>query len=248
MDDDDASGSIRVAVADDSFLMREAMRQVLARLPEIEVVAICDHGDRLLDVVDQENPAVVITDVRMPPSGDDEGIRIAHRLRRTHPEIGVVVLSQYSDARYGLGLLEHGAEGRAYLLKERVADPAELRAAIDVVARGGSLIDPEMVHALMSAAGRGDSPLAQLTARESEVLAEMAQGKSNAAIAETLVLSKRAVEKHVGAIFLRLGLNDEEVVSRRVAAVLLYLGEHDQRPLQTPDGRGVAPGGGAGPA
>jgi DNA-binding NarL/FixJ family response regulator len=190
----------------------------------------------------------VITDVRMPPSGDDEGIRIAHRLRRTHPEVGVVVLSQYSDARYGLGLLEHGAEGRAYLLKERVADPAELRAAIDVVARGGSLIDPEMVHALMSAAGRGDSPLAQLTARESEVLAEMAQGKSNAAIAETLVLSKRAVEKHVGAIFLRLGLTDEEVVSRRVAAVLLYLGEHDQRPLQAPDGRGVAPGGGAGSA
>ena len=248
MDDDDAAGSIRVAVADDSFLMREAMRQVLARLPEIEVVEICDHGERLLDVVDRENPAVVITDVRMPPSGDDEGIRIAHRLRRTHPEVGVVVLSQYSDARYGLGLLEHGAEGRAYLLKERVADPAELRAAIDVVARGGSLIDPEMVHALMSAAGRGDSPLAQLTARESEVLAEMAQGKSNAAIAETLVLSKRAVEKHVGAIFLRLGLNDEEVVSRRVAAVLLYLGEHDQRPLQTPDGRGVAPGGGAGSA
>jgi len=248
LDDDDASGSIRVAVADDSFLMREAMRQVLARLPEIEVVAICDHGDLLLDVVDRENPAVVITDVRMPPSGDDEGIRIAHRLRRTHPDVGVVVLSQYSDARYGLGLLEHGAEGRAYLLKERVADPAELRAAIDVVARGGSLIDPEMVHALMSAAGRGDSPLAQLTARESEVLAEMAQGKSNAAIAETLVLSKRAVEKHVGAIFLRLGLTDEEVVSRRVAAVLLYLGEHDQRPLQTPDGRGVTPGGGAGSA
>ena len=248
MDDDDAAGSIRVAVADDSFLMREAMRQVLARLPEIEVVEICDHGERLLDVVDRENPAVVITDVRMPPSGDDEGIRIAHRLRRTHPGVGVVVLSQYSDARYGLGLLEHGAEGRAYLLKERVADPAELRAAIDVVARGGSLIDPEMVHALMSAAGRGDSPLAQLTARESEVLAEMAQGKSNAAIAETLVLSKRAVEKHVGAIFLRLGLTDEEVVSRRVAAVLLYLGEHDQRPLQPPDGRGVAPGGGAGSA
>jgi DNA-binding NarL/FixJ family response regulator len=243
---DDASGTIRVAVADDSYLMREAMRQVLARLPEVDVVEICDHGDRLLEVVDRESPDVVITDVRMPPSGDDEGIRIAHRLRRTHPEVGVVVLSQYSDARYGLGLLEYGAEGRAYLLKERVADPAELRAAIDVVARGGSLIDPEMVHALMSAAGRGDSPLAQLTARESEVLAQMAQGKSNAAIAETLVLSKRAVEKHVGAIFLRLGLTDEEVVSRRVAAVLLYLGEHDQRPLHTPDGGGLTTGGAPG--
>jgi DNA-binding NarL/FixJ family response regulator len=245
---DDASGTIRVAVADDSFLMREAMRQVLARLPEIEVVGICDHGDRLLELVDRENPGVVITDVRMPPSGDDEGIRIAHRLRRTHPAVGVVVLSQYSDARYGLGLLEQGAEGRAYLLKERVADPAELRAAIDVVARGGSLIDPEMVHALMSAAGRGDSPLAQLTARESEVLAQMAQGKSNAAIAETLVLSKRAVEKHVGAIFLRLGLTDEEVVSRRVAAVLLYLGEHEQRSVPAPDGGGLTTGGAPGVA
>jgi DNA-binding NarL/FixJ family response regulator len=227
----DASGGIRVAVADDSFLMREAMRQVLARLPEVEVVGICDHGDRLLELVDREEPDVVITDVRMPPSGDDEGIRIAHRLRATHPRTGVVLLSQYSDARYGLGLLEHGAEGRAYLLKEHVADPAELRAAIDVVARGGSLIDPEMVHAVVTAAGRGNSPLAQLTARELEVLAEMAQGKSNAAIAETLVLSKRAVEKHVGAIFLRLGLTDEEDVSRRVAAVLLYLGEGDERVL-----------------
>jgi DNA-binding NarL/FixJ family response regulator len=225
--DDDASGRIRVAVADDSFLMREAMQKVLARLPDVEVVAVCDHGDRLLDAVEREHPDVVITDVRMPPSGDDEGIRIAHCLRRGHPDIGVVVLSQYSDARYGLGLLERGAEGRAYLLKERVADPAELRAAIDVVARGGSLIDPEMVRSLMSATGRRDSPLDQLTAREREVLAEMAQGKSNAAIAETLVLSKRAVEKHVGAIFLRLGLTDEEVVSRRVAAVLMYLGERE---------------------
>ena len=216
--DDDAAGGIRVAVADDSYLMREAMRQVLARLPDVEVVAICEHGDELLDVVDREALDVVVTDVRMPPSGDDEGIRIAHRLRRTHPGVGVVVLSQYSDARYGIGLLEQGAEGRAYLLKERVADPAGLRAAIDVVARGGSLIDPEMVHALMSARSRADSPLAQL-----------AQGKSNAAIADALVLSKRAVEKHVGAIFLRLGLTGEEVVSRRVTAVLLYLGDPDRR-------------------
>jgi DNA-binding NarL/FixJ family response regulator len=225
---DDASGSIRVAVADDSFLMREAMRQVLARLPDVEVVAVCDHGDRLLEVVDREHPAVVITDVRMPPSGDAEGIRIAQRLRTSHPDVGVVLLSQYSEARYGIGLLEHGAEGRAYLLKERVADPAELRAAIDVVARGGSLIDPAMVDALMVAAGRGDSPLKRRTTREREVLAQMARGKSNAAIAEELVLSKRAVEKHVGAIFLRLGLEDEELVSRRVTAVLMYLGEHDR--------------------
>ena len=222
---EEASERTRVVVADDSFLMREAIQKVLARLPDVQVVAVCDHGDRLLEAVERERPDVVITDVRMPPSGDDEGIRIAHRLRRIHPNIGVVVLSQYSDARYGLGLLERGAEGRAYLLKERVADPAELRAAIVDEARGGSLIDPEMVRSLMSASGRADSPLAQLTSREREVLAEMAQGKSNAAIAETLVLSKRSVEKHVGAIFLRLGLNDEEVVSRRVAAVLMFLGE-----------------------
>jgi DNA-binding NarL/FixJ family response regulator len=227
--ENDASGGMRVAVADDSFLMREAIRQVLARVPEVEVVGICDQGDQLLELVDREEPDVVITDVRMPPSGDDEGIRVAHRLRRTHPRTGVVVLSQYSDARYGLGLLEQGAEGRAYLPKERVADPAELRAAIDIVARGGSLIDPEMVHALMTVAGRAASPLAQLTGRELEVLAQMAEGKSNAAIAEALVLSKRAVEKHVGAIFLRLGLSDEEVVSRRVTAVLLYLGTGDGR-------------------
>jgi len=225
----DASGGIRVAVADDSFLMREAMRQVLGRLPEIEVVGVCDQGDELLELVDRDNPDVVITDIRMPPSGDDEGIRVARRLRRTHPATGVIVLSQYSDIRYGLGLLEQGAEGRAYLLKERIADPAELRTAIEVVARGGSLMDPEMVQALMSAAGRGDSPLSRLTGRELEVLGQMAEGKSNGAIAESLVLSKRAVEKHVGAIFLRLGLADEEVVSRRVTAVLLYLGDRDER-------------------
>jgi len=213
---------IRVVLADDSFLMREAVHQVVGHQGNMEIVADCGDGASLLEEVERLRPDVVITDVRMPPSGDDEGIRVAQRLRETDPAIGVVVLSHYADPRYGRELFAAGAEGRAYLLKDRVNDGRELRAAIDVVARGGSLIDPEMVHALMSAAGRGDSPLAQLTARESQVLAEMAQGKSNAAIAETLVLSKRAVEKHVGAIFLKLGLPGEDVVSRRVAAVLLY--------------------------
>jgi DNA-binding NarL/FixJ family response regulator len=227
----DVDGPIRIALADDSFLMREAIQQVLARLAGVEVVAVCDHGDRLLEAVERELPAVVITDVRMPPSGDDEGIRVARRLRDLHPEIGVVVLSQYAEPRYGLGLLEGGAEGRAYLLKERIHDPAELLAAIEVVARGGSLIDPHMVALLMGTGDHGRSVLAQLTGREREVLALMARGKSNAAIAESLVLTKRAVEKHVGAIFLRLSLKDEEVVSRRVAAVLMYLAEAEDRPV-----------------
>ena len=226
----DVDASIRIAVADDSFLIREAIQQVLARLARVEVVAVCDHGERLLEAVDRELPAVVITDVRMPPSGDDEGIRVARRLRATNPDVGVVVLSQYAEPRYGLGLLEDGAEGRAYLLKERIQDPGELLAAIEVVSRRGSMIDPHMVRLLMGE--RRGSALGQLTARERDVLALMAQGKSNAAIAEALVLTKRAVEKHVGAIFVRLSLPDEEVVSRRVAAVLVYLAEtENQHPL-----------------
>ena len=160
----------------------------------------------------------------MPPGGDDEGIRIARTVRGTHPTIGVIVLSQYADAGYALSLLEDGAAGRGYVLKDRLHDRAELTAAIEVVARGGTTIDPGLVHDLLAAdRPRQRSPLDELTPREREVLAEMAQGKSNAAIAESLVLTKRAVEKHVGAIFQKLGLEDDEVVSRRVTAVLLYL-------------------------
>ena len=217
--------SLRIALADDSFLIREAVQQVVARLPGLEVVAVCEDGDALVEAVERERPDVVITDVRMPPSGSDEGIRVAQRLRRTHPDVGVVVLSQYAEPRYALGLLEGGADGRAYLLKERIRDQAQLQSAIAVVARGGSVIDPEMVALLIGAGEHAGTPLAQLTTREREVLAEMAQGKSNAAIADELVLTKRAVEKHVGSIFVRLGLTDEEEVSRRVAAVLLYLAE-----------------------
>jgi DNA-binding NarL/FixJ family response regulator len=159
----------------------------------------------------------------MPPSGDDEGIRVAQRLRESDPGIGVVVLSHYAELRYGRELFASGAEGRADLLKDRVNDGRELRAAIEVVARGGSMIDPEIVRLLLeSEERRHDSPLKDLTPREREVLAAMASGKSNAAIADELVLTKRAVEKHVGAIFLKLGLPGEDVVSRRVAAVLLY--------------------------
>ena len=215
---------IRVALADDSFLMREAVHQVVEHQAALEIVADCADGASLLEEVDRLRPDVVVTDVRMPPSGDDEGIRVAQTLRETHPEIGVVVLSHYAEPRYGLELFADGAAGRAYLLKDRVHDGRELEAAIEVVARGGSMIDPEMVRLLLeNEERRHQSPLAELTPREREVLAAMASGKSNAAIAQDLVLTKRAVEKHVGAIFLKLGLPGEDVVSRRVAAVLLYL-------------------------
>ena len=215
---------IRVALADDSYLMREAVHQVVEQQHGLEIVADCADGPTLLTAVERTRPDVVITDVRMPPSGDDEGIRVARCLRQTHPEIGVVVLSNYAETRYGLELLADGAEGRAYLLKDRVHDGRQLEAAVEVVARGGSMIDREIVQLLLAREEREhDSPLAGLTPREREVLAAMAAGKSNAAIAEELVLTKRAVEKHVGAIFLKLGLPSEDVVSRRVAAVLLYL-------------------------
>jgi DNA-binding NarL/FixJ family response regulator len=219
------AGPIRVVVADDAFLMREAIRRILEGTEEIQIAAICEDGDSAWAAVERESPDVVLVDVRMPPGGDDEGIRLAQRLRTHHPSIGVIVLSQYAEPQLGLDLLADGAQGRGYLLKERVRDRAELVAAIRVAAAGGTVIDPALIRLLLDERERAaDSPIKDLTPREREVLHEMALGKSNGAIAETLVLTKRAVEKHVGSIFLKLGLEDEEVVSRRVAAVLMYLG------------------------
>jgi DNA-binding NarL/FixJ family response regulator len=214
---------IRVAYADDSFLMRQALEAVLERLAGVEVVAGCADGDALLAAVEEQRPDVVVTDLRMPPSGDEEGVRIANRLRQRHPSVGVVVLTQYAEPRYGLELLQAGSESRGYLLKERVKDPSQLHAAIEAVAHGGSVFDPAMVQLLVSGRSSGASALGELTPREREVLGEMAEGKSNAAIAEHLTLTKKAIEKHVGSIFSKLGLPEEQVVSRRVAAVLLYL-------------------------
>jgi DNA-binding NarL/FixJ family response regulator len=214
---------IRVAAADDSYLIREAVREILTRLDDVELVAVCEDGETLWDAIEREHPDVVLADMRMPPSGDHEGIRIAKRLRLAHPDIGVVVLTQYADPFYGLELVQDSAERRAYLLKERIHDRSELHAAIRVVAGGGFVIDPSVVRALLD--GGRDSVLAALTPREREVLAEMATGKSNSAIADELVLTKRAVEKHVGSVFHKLDLVDEELVSRRVTAVLLYLRE-----------------------
>jgi DNA-binding NarL/FixJ family response regulator len=174
--------------------------------------------------VDKEVPDVVVTDIRMPPTGTDEGIRAANELRGRYPDMGVVVLSQYSEPAYALQFLESGSKGRAYLLKERISDIGQLASAIREVARGGSVIDPEVVDKLVTARAKGShSPLRALTPREVEVLGEMAQGKNNAAVAASLVLSERAVEKHINSIFFKLGLTEEPDVHRRVKAVLLFL-------------------------
>jgi DNA-binding NarL/FixJ family response regulator len=220
--------SIRVALGEDSLIVREGVQQLLAVDPEVEVVAAVADSDALRDACDRHRPDVVLTDIRMPPTSTDEGIRLAGELRDSHPTIGVVVLSQYSDPLYALALLERGSDRRAYLLKERVHNRAELMAAIRAVADGGSMIDPKIVEALVVARSRVErSPLNQLTAREREVLSEIAIGKSNTAIADALFLTKRAVEKHINSIFLKLGLADAEDVSKRVKATLMFLSDAD---------------------
>ncbi len=217
---------IRVVAADDSYLIRESLTVMLGSDPEIELVGMCSNGKELEACIAAEHPAVVVLDIRMPPSGADEGVRVANRLRETDPEIGVLVLSQYAEAAYALALLEAGSARRAYLLKERIRDKAELSRAITTLARGGSVIDSQIVDVLIEARARvARSPLAELTPRERQLLGEIAEGKSNAAIAESLVLSKRAVEKHVNAIFAKLDLRDAQDVSRRVKAALVYLAE-----------------------
>jgi DNA-binding NarL/FixJ family response regulator len=216
--------TVRVVVAEDSMLVREGIAKLLGVQPDIEVVAMCEDLPGLLEAVERERPDLVLTDIRMPPTGTDEGIRAAATLRATHPAVGVVVLSQYADPTYALELFDGGSEGRAYLLKERLADGAQLVAALHEVANGGSVVDPKVVESLVAARGRSThSPLEHLTPRESEVLAEIAQGKNNSAVAASLVLSERAVEKHINSLFSKLGLTEEPDVHRRVKAVLLYL-------------------------
>jgi DNA-binding NarL/FixJ family response regulator len=217
---------IRVILADDSYLVREAIEHVLHEADEVEVVASCGDRDSLLSAIEAEQPDVVVTDIRMPPSDSDEGLQVAAALRLTHPEIGVVVLSQFVEPRYGLALLETGSEGRAYLLKERIQHGGQLISAIEAVSEGGSVIDAKVVESLVTAQRRAeDSPLAELTPRELEILSFVARGHDNQAIADELVLTKRAVEKHINAIFLKLGLTYATDVSRRVKAALIYLAE-----------------------
>jgi DNA-binding NarL/FixJ family response regulator len=217
---------IRLVLAEDHFIVREGVRRLLDAQDDLEVVAVCDDLDSLLATVDSERPDVVVTDIRMPPGGIDEGIKAATRLRQTNPEIGVVVLSQFASPAYALALLEGGSEGRAYLLKERVKDLEQLVGAIRTVADGGSVMDPKVVDALVAETSRvEESPLNALTPRERDVLREMAEGKNNAAIAEALFLTERSVEKVIRSIFQKLGLTWEPAVHKRVKAVVFYLAE-----------------------
>jgi DNA-binding NarL/FixJ family response regulator len=217
---------IRVVIAEDSLLVREGIAKLLDACDDVEVVACCEDLPGLLDAAASTTPDVVLTDIRMPPTHTDEGIRAAASLRADQPEVGVVVLSQYAEPAYALALLEGGSGRRAYLLKERLSDAAQLVGAVREVARGGSVIDPKVVEVLVEARSRGPrSPLERLTPRESEVLAEIAQGKNNASVAASLALSERAVEKHINSMFSKLGLSEVPDVHRRVKAVLLYLAD-----------------------
>jgi DNA-binding NarL/FixJ family response regulator len=215
-------------LAEDNALLREGISRLVEAAGDLELVGVASDLPELLAVAAEVVPDVVVTDIRMPPTGTDEGLRAAAWLREHHPQTGVVVLSQFTSPTYALALLESGSAGRAYLLKERVAGADELAQAIRVVAAGGSVIDPVVVDELVRArADKHASDLSWLTPRESEILAEMAQGKSNLAIAGALGVSERAVEKHSNAIFSKLGLSEERDANRRVKAVLVYLSEHD---------------------
>lgn len=214
--------ALRVVLADDNYLVRQGVAALLAEVEGIEVVAAADDLDSLIRSVAENSPDVVLTDIRMPPTRTNEGIEAAKRIRSEHPGVGVVVLSQYVDEDYVIELLAGGVAGMGYLLKERVNDLDELVRALAEVARGGSVLDPVVVEALL-ARRRLDGPLLGLTEREREVLQAMATGRNNAAIARSLFMSDRAVEKHIGSLFQKLGLVDEHEVSRRVMAVLVYL-------------------------
>lgn len=216
--------AIRVVLAEDNYLAREGIVRVLESIEEIDLVAACGDLETVLGAIEATLPDVVVTDIRMPPGHSDEGIRLADELRTTHPEIGVVVLSQHTDPLYAIALFDQGADGRAYLLKERVRDQAELSRAVREVADGGSFVDPRIVEGLLSVHARDDrSPLDELTPRELEILALIAEGRSNTTIAALLVITKRAVERHINAIFRKLDLEESADISRRVKAALVYL-------------------------
>jgi DNA-binding NarL/FixJ family response regulator len=221
----------RIVVAEDAYLIREGIRQVLEQEDEVEVAEFCSDYTSLIQAVERHNPDVVVTDIRMPPSNSDEGIRAAAALREQAPETGVVVISQYVSPHYAIKLFEDGSAGRAYLLKEHIGHRNHLMGAIREVATGGSVVDPAVVEVLVEARTRAkNSPLGHLTPREREVLAGVAEGKSNAAIARTLFLTKRAVEKNINSIFAKLDLADDTDVSRRVVASLLFLSETGASP------------------
>jgi DNA-binding NarL/FixJ family response regulator len=217
---------VRVVFAEDNYLVREGTSALLQTSPEVDLVGTATSLDELMVAVEELHPEVVLTDIRMPPTNTTEGILAAKRIRAEHPEIGVVVLSQFAEEEYAYDLLKDGAAGLGYLLKERVSNVEEVIRAIDEVSKGGSVLDPKVVEALVAAKDRmAHSPLAQLTEREREVLEHMAQGQNNASIAKSLFLTERAVEKHINSLFHKLGLSEEIDVHRRVMAVLAFLRE-----------------------
>src|SRR3954470_20706846 len=220
------SMALRVVFADDNYLVRAGVSALLAEVDGIDLVDTAADPHSLIKSVAQNSPDAVLTDIRMPPTHTNEGIEAAKRIRAEHPGVGVVVLSQYVEEDYAFALLADGAGGVGYLVKERVGDLDEIARALHEVARGGSVLDPLVVEALLARRGT-EGPLLGLTARERAVLHEMATGRNNAAIAKTLFLSDRAVEKHIGSLFQKLGLVDEHEVSRRVMAVLAYLEASD---------------------
>jgi DNA-binding NarL/FixJ family response regulator len=213
---------IRVVLGDDSFLAREGVARVLDGIEDVALVAACSDLDELRSTVERAKPDVVVADIRMPPTNTDEGIRFASELRASHPEVGVVVLSQHAEPAYAMKLFEDGSSQRAYLLKERVKDEHELARALREVVAGRSLVDPRIVDKLVSAR-LNDPGVEKLTPREREILSMIAEGRSNTSIAETLDITKRAVERHINAIFLKLDLGEAFDVNRRVKAALLYL-------------------------
>jgi DNA-binding NarL/FixJ family response regulator len=215
--------TVRLVLAEDNFLVREGIRRLLDGEEDLEVVETCQDLPGLLDAVDRVQPDVVLTDIRMPPGRADEGVQASEYCRRTHPGMGVILLSQYAEPAYVRVLLSQGAQGRGYLLKERVADVEDMTDAIRQVAEGGSAIDPKVVETLVRVRSGGDGDLSHLTAREREVLGAMAQGKNNAAIAGLLVISQRAVEKHINSIFAKVGITGDTQGHPRVRAVLMYL-------------------------
>jgi DNA-binding NarL/FixJ family response regulator len=216
--------TIRLLLAEDNVLLREGLVKLLGQADHLDVIGACGSLDELYAAVAADPPDAVLTDIRMPPTHNDEGIQAALWLRQHHPSIGVVVLSQYASSSYAYALFEDGSDSRAYLLKDRVADVDEVIFAIEAVATGGSVVDPKIVEELVAARSkRPRSPLDQLTTREREILAAIATGKSNMAIANMLFLSERAIEKHSNSMFSKLGLSVEPEVNRRVTAVLLYL-------------------------
>jgi DNA-binding NarL/FixJ family response regulator len=216
-------GELQVVLADDSYLIREGTRNLLNSSGRVAVVAAVGDADALLSAVDRVRPDAVLTDIRMPPDHSTEGIRAAHAIRTSYPQIGVVVLSQHADESYVLELMKHGVAGLAYLLKERIGDLDQLLQALYETSRGGTVIDPLLLEELVGRRSSPVSSLGDLTDREHLVLREMARGKSNVAIAKALSLSPSSIEKHISSIFVKLGLTEEAHVHRRVAAVVAYL-------------------------